>query len=64
MLKCLVYCACLPAEDYLDSDPSGRGRVAINLIKQGEEPLTFTGWFHAWDSNFWEKAYECHSDHH
>ncbi|XP_075879660.1 scinderin like a [Nelusetta ayraudi] len=47
------------AEDYLDSDPSGRDRVSITRIEQGEEPLTFTGWFHAWDSEFWEKAFEC-----
>uniref|UniRef100_A0A8D0A7J5 Scinderin like a n=1 Tax=Sander lucioperca TaxID=283035 RepID=A0A8D0A7J5_SANLU len=37
------------AQDYLNSDPSGRRGIPISTIKQGDEPLSFTGWFHAWD---------------
>ncbi|KAM7410585.1 hypothetical protein PAMA_001831 [Pampus argenteus] len=43
------------AQEYIDSDPSGRHGIPISTIKQGEEPLSFTGWFHAWDSSMWEK---------
>ncbi|XP_054458260.1 scinderin like a [Anoplopoma fimbria] len=43
------------AEQYVNSDPSGRRGVPICTIKQGNEPLTFTGWFHAWDPKMWEK---------
>uniref|UniRef100_A0A665WM95 Macrophage-capping protein n=1 Tax=Echeneis naucrates TaxID=173247 RepID=A0A665WM95_ECHNA len=43
------------AQDYLNSDPSGRRGVPISTIKQGEEPLSFTGWFHAWDPKMWDK---------
>ncbi|XP_029285380.1 scinderin like a [Cottoperca gobio] len=42
------------AEDYLKSDPSGRSGLPISTIKQEDEPLSFTGWFHAWDSKLWE----------
>uniref|UniRef100_A0AAQ5ZIG9 Gelsolin-like domain-containing protein n=1 Tax=Amphiprion ocellaris TaxID=80972 RepID=A0AAQ5ZIG9_AMPOC len=43
------------AKDYVNSDPSGRSGIPISIIKQGEEPLSFTGWFQAWDSSLWEK---------
>ncbi|KAF7658098.1 hypothetical protein LDENG_00017400 [Lucifuga dentata] len=43
------------AEAYLLCDPSGRSGISISNIKQGEEPPTFTGWFHAWDSKMWDK---------
>uniref|UniRef100_A0A3Q4BNU7 Gelsolin-like domain-containing protein n=1 Tax=Mola mola TaxID=94237 RepID=A0A3Q4BNU7_MOLML len=43
------------AEDYLESDPSGRKGIAINTIQQGEEPPSFSGWFHAWDAKLWDK---------
>lgn len=43
------------AEDYVNSDPSGRRGIPISNIKQGEEPLSFTGWFHAWDPKMWDK---------
>ncbi|XP_040895476.1 scinderin like a [Toxotes jaculatrix] len=43
------------AQDYLNSDPSGRRGIPISNIKQGEEPLSFTGWFHAWDPKMWDK---------
>ncbi|KAF3835695.1 hypothetical protein F7725_028253, partial [Dissostichus mawsoni] len=43
------------AKDYVKADPSGREGVPISIIKQGEEPLYFTGWFLAWDSKMWEK---------
>lgn len=45
----------LSAQDYINSDPSGRRGIPISTIKQGEEPLSFTGWFHAWDPKMWEK---------
>ncbi|KAE8293809.1 Adseverin Gelsolin-like protein Scinderin [Larimichthys crocea] len=43
------------AQDYVDCDPSGRSGVAITTIKQGAEPSSFTGWFHAWDPKLWDK---------
>ncbi|XP_057696348.1 gelsolin-like isoform X2 [Corythoichthys intestinalis] len=43
------------AEEYLKSDPSGRHGIPITTIKQGQEPLCFTGWFQAWDDALWEK---------
>uniref|UniRef100_A0A672IP73 Gelsolin-like n=1 Tax=Salarias fasciatus TaxID=181472 RepID=A0A672IP73_SALFA len=44
------------AEEYLKADPSCRTGVPITTMKQGEELPTFTGWFHAWDPNMWDKA--------
>ncbi|XP_012879446.1 PREDICTED: adseverin [Dipodomys ordii] len=42
------------AKAYLETDPSGRDkRTPIVIIKQGHEPLTFTGWFLGWDSSRW-----------
>lgn len=43
------------AQDYVESDPSGRSGIPITTIKQGEEPLSFVGWFLAWDPELWEK---------
>ncbi|XP_035032640.1 scinderin like a [Hippoglossus stenolepis] len=43
------------AKDYLSSDPSGRQDIPITTIKQGEELLSFVGWFHAWDPKLWDK---------
>ncbi|XP_075935332.1 scinderin like a [Anarhichas minor] len=43
------------AEQYLNSDPSGRDGVSIGTIKQGNEPHSFSGWFHAWDPEMWNK---------
>nr|XP_046247771.1 scinderin like a [Scatophagus argus] len=42
------------AQDYVDSDPSGRRGIPTTTIKQGEEPPSFTGWFHAWDAKMWD----------
>uniref|UniRef100_A0A4W6CYQ8 Scinderin like a n=1 Tax=Lates calcarifer TaxID=8187 RepID=A0A4W6CYQ8_LATCA len=42
------------AEDYVNSDPSGRRGTPISIIKQGEEPLSFIGWFHGWDAKMWD----------
>uniref|UniRef100_A0A3Q3IER2 Gelsolin-like domain-containing protein n=1 Tax=Monopterus albus TaxID=43700 RepID=A0A3Q3IER2_MONAL len=42
-------------KDYVNSDPSGRRGLPITTIKQGAEPPTFTGWFHAWDPKMWDK---------
>ncbi|XP_068102153.1 villin-1 [Hyperolius riggenbachi] len=49
------------AQDYLRTHPGGRDlNTAIVIVKQGFEPPTFTGWFHAWDPFKWEntKSYE------
>nr|XP_020465752.1 gelsolin-like [Monopterus albus]XP_020465753.1 gelsolin-like [Monopterus albus] len=43
------------AQDYVNSDPAGRRGIPIITIKQGEEPLSFSGWFHAWDVSMWNK---------
>ncbi|XP_054646873.1 scinderin like a [Dunckerocampus dactyliophorus] len=43
------------AEDYVNSDPSGRRGTPICIIKHGEEPPSFTGWFMAWDPTLWDK---------
>uniref|UniRef100_A0A1A8GZP3 Gelsolin-like domain-containing protein n=1 Tax=Nothobranchius korthausae TaxID=1143690 RepID=A0A1A8GZP3_9TELE len=45
------------AQDYVNSDPSGRRGIPITTIKQGQEPPSFTGWFHAWDANMWDKSH-------
>ncbi|XP_073332663.1 scinderin like a [Pagrus major] len=45
-------------QDYVESDPAGRRGIPISTIKQEEEPLNFTGWFHAWDPKFWVKDFE------
>ena len=43
------------AEEYLRSHPGGRDvDTPIVLVKQGFEPPTFTGWFHAWDTQKWQ----------
>lgn len=39
----------------MSSDPSGRLGIPITSIKQGAEPPSFTGWFHAWDAKMWDK---------
>ncbi|CAJ1059725.1 scinderin like a [Xyrichtys novacula] len=44
------------AQDYINSDPSGRHGIPISLVKQGMEPPTFTGWFLAWDPKMWDKS--------
>ncbi|XP_074549430.1 villin-1 [Halichoeres trimaculatus] len=42
------------AQDYLRTHPAGRDLdTPIIFIKQGYEPLTFTGWFNAWDPHKW-----------
>ncbi|XP_068105149.1 gelsolin isoform X2 [Hyperolius riggenbachi] len=42
------------ASKYIESDPANRDkRTPIAVIKQGFEPPTFTGWFLAWDNDFW-----------
>ncbi|XP_037554064.1 adseverin [Nematolebias whitei] len=46
------------AQVYVDCDPAGRRGVPIATIKQGQEPPSFTGWFHAWDSHMWDKAHQ------
>ncbi|TNN34998.1 Adseverin [Liparis tanakae] len=45
------------AQQYVDSDPSGRCGVPIATIKQGNEPLSFTGWFLAWDPDMWDQDF-------
>ncbi|XP_060920960.1 advillin isoform X2 [Labrus mixtus] len=42
------------AQDYLRTHPADRDPdTPIIFIKQGYEPLTFTGWFNAWDPHKW-----------
>ncbi|CAL9695864.1 unnamed protein product [Knipowitschia caucasica] len=43
------------AQQYIASDPSGRHRIPIVTMNQGNELSCFTGWFQAWDSKFWDK---------
>ncbi|XP_072859347.2 scinderin [Pogona vitticeps] len=43
------------AKCYIETDPSGRDkRTPVVIVKQGYEPLTFTGWFLGWDYNKWK----------
>ncbi|KAI5092594.1 scinderin like b, partial [Silurus meridionalis] len=42
------------AQEYVDTDPSGRRGIPITTIKQGAEPPTFTGWFQGWDEKMWD----------
>ncbi|XP_029566748.1 villin-1-like isoform X1 [Salmo trutta] len=49
------------AHEYLRTHPGGRSMdTPIVLVKQGFEPPTFTGWFHAWDPHMWSggKSYQ------
>ncbi|KAL2081533.1 hypothetical protein ACEWY4_023386 [Coilia grayii] len=49
------------AQEYLRSHPAGRDvDTPILMVKQGFEPPTFTGWFHAWDPHKWSggKSYD------
>ncbi|XP_074841267.1 villin-like protein [Carettochelys insculpta] len=49
------------AKEYLKTHPAGRDLATpIIMVKQGYEPLTFTGWFSAWDPYKWSdgKSYE------
>ncbi|XP_053119800.1 villin-like protein isoform X2 [Hemicordylus capensis] len=42
------------AKEYLKTHPAGRDLATpIILVKQGHEPLNFTGWFTAWDPYKW-----------
>uniref|UniRef100_A0A7N4P311 Villin like n=1 Tax=Sarcophilus harrisii TaxID=9305 RepID=A0A7N4P311_SARHA len=42
------------AREYLKSHPAGRDPATpVIVVKQGHEPLTFTGWFNAWDPYKW-----------
>ncbi|KAJ8379724.1 hypothetical protein SKAU_G00005020 [Synaphobranchus kaupii] len=42
------------ALQYIKTDPSGRDpQTPIEMIKQGFEPPTFTGWFLGWDDDYW-----------
>ncbi|XP_030644346.1 adseverin-like [Chanos chanos] len=43
------------AMTYIETDPSGRDkRTPVVIVKQGNEPPNFTGWFLAWDHSRWE----------
>ncbi|XP_038654497.1 advillin [Scyliorhinus canicula] len=45
------------AKEYLQTHPAGRDLdTPIITVKQGSEPLTFTGWFNAWDSHKWSTS--------
>ncbi|XP_061820679.1 villin-1 [Nerophis lumbriciformis] len=42
------------AREYLRTHPADRDLdTPVVSVKQGFEPPTFTGWFHAWDSHKW-----------
>ncbi|XP_067433885.1 villin-1 isoform X2 [Thunnus thynnus] len=42
------------AQEYLRTHPAGRDPdTPIIFVKEGHEPPTFTGWFHAWDPHKW-----------
>lgn len=46
--------AWIHAQEYLRIHPAGRDQdTAVVFIKQGYEPLTFTGWFSSWDPHKW-----------
>uniref|UniRef100_A0A8C5DSK6 Gelsolin-like n=1 Tax=Gouania willdenowi TaxID=441366 RepID=A0A8C5DSK6_GOUWI len=47
----------ITSADYLSSDPAGRKDIPITIVKQGEEPLTFTGWFQAWNPDAWDNTF-------
>ena len=44
--------------DYVSSDPSGRTLedTVVIQVKQGYEPLNFTGHFQAWDRDKWSAS--------
>uniref|UniRef100_A0A3B3ZMK1 HP domain-containing protein n=1 Tax=Periophthalmus magnuspinnatus TaxID=409849 RepID=A0A3B3ZMK1_9GOBI len=45
------------AREYLRTHPAGRDPdTPICFVKQGREPLTFTGWFNAWDPQMWSQG--------
>nr|XP_056712959.1 villin-like protein [Euleptes europaea] len=49
------------AKEYLKTHPAGRDiSTPVIMVKQGHEPLNFTGWFAAWDPYKWSdgKSYE------
>ncbi|KAM9325757.1 gelsolin isoform 2-T3 [Gastrophryne carolinensis] len=47
--------ALISASKYIETDPANRDkRTPIAVIKQGFEPPTFTGWFLAWENDFWD----------
>ncbi|XP_072364159.1 villin-1 [Scyliorhinus torazame] len=51
------------AKEYLQTHPAGRDLdTPIITVKQGSEPLTFTGWFNAWDSHKWSTGNGSHYD--
>ncbi|XP_038611701.1 villin-like protein isoform X2 [Tachyglossus aculeatus] len=44
------------AQEYLKTHPAGRDPATpIITVKQGHEPLTFSGWFIAWDPYKWRE---------
>lgn len=51
-----------PLKDYVRSDPSGRTLEDTMMIqvKQGYEPLNFTGHFQAWDRDVWSVSLNLH----
>uniref|UniRef100_A0A8B9F199 Villin like n=1 Tax=Amazona collaria TaxID=241587 RepID=A0A8B9F199_9PSIT len=52
------------AKEYLKTHPAGRDLATpIILVKQGYEPLNFTGWFNAWDPYKWSVKYKSHFNH-
>ena len=50
----------LSLQSYIKSDETGRTVENTNImqVKQGYEPLNFTGYFQAWDPEKWSVRYE------
>ena len=50
-------CVSSAAKQYIETDPSVRDNLTpVVVMKQGNEPPTFTGWFLAWDPTHWDSV--------
>lgn len=58
-----IYIFVLLSQEYLKSDTHGRStdNTSILQVKQGCEPLNFTGYFLAWDTDKWSVSRQIHS---
>ena len=52
--NCIFLIKFKASKDYLVSDPAGRKGTPIITVRQGKEPVTFTGFFAGWDDEFWD----------
>ena len=55
LIKEILYFIIVLSQEYLKSDTHGRStdNTSILQVKQGCEPLNFTGYFLAWDTEKW-----------